>query len=272
MIFNNPSQSRESYLIVEWDKHSLSFSVFHEATNRVLATKVLDTNIDIYQISQQDIDKFLKANDIFAFNYAKVVVLVNSLYYTLVPKEIKETEHLEQLLQLNTEIPSGIMAYKNENLKMPKYNMVFAYPKYILTTFEELYKNVAIKHINGVVLDMLSLYNKANAIFNIHLSANSLIISFWNNNALLYHNTFEITTAEDIVYYTLNLMQELNLNTERTTVYYSGAFEQNGTKVNLLSDYVKFLSPLERSNKINYNKEVEAMPEHYFVHQYSLCV
>lgn len=272
MIFNNPSQSRESILIVEWDKHSLSFSVFHEPTNRVLATKVIDVNFDLYQSSKQEIDKFLKSNDIFAYNFLKVIVVVNSPFYTLAPKNIEDINALEQILKLNVNVPSGILKYKKEVLKSTAYNVVFAYPTYLENTFTELFSNIEIVHINAVLIDMLTSYSKANSIFNAHLSLNKLDISLWSENALKFHNTFEIATAEDVVYYTLNVMQELNLNTERTQVYYSGAFEAGGEKIELLSNYIKFLNPLERTNKINYSSHVEAMPAHYFVHHYNLYI
>lgn len=272
MVFNNPSQSRESYLIVEWDKHSLSFSVFHEATNRVLATKVIDINFDIFQSSKQEIDKFLKSNDIFAYNYLKVIVVLNSTFYTLVPKSIENLEDLEQILRLNVYVPSGILKYKKEVLKSTLYNVVFTFPVYLENAFSELFSNLQLTHSNAVLIDMLNTYTKANSIFHIHLSLNKLDISFWSENTLKFHNTFEISTAEDVVYFTLNVMQELNLNTERTQVYYSGVFELNGEKIELLSNYIKLLSPLERTNKINYSSDVEAMPSHYFVHHYSLCV
>ena len=67
----------------------------------------------------------------------------------------------------------------------------------------------------------------------------------------MYYNTFSFVNAEDIVYYTLNVMNDLKLNNEQELVYYSGAIEENGSSMLLIKDYIKFLKPLERTNKIN---------------------
>ena len=67
----------------------------------------------------------------------------------------------------------------------------------------------------------------------------------------------------------LNVLNELGLSNERCVVYYTGMMPEDSAHIELLNQYVKFLKPLERTNKLNYSTSVAATPSHYFVHHYA---
>jgi predicted chitinase len=67
-------------------------------------------------------------------------------------------------------------------------------------------------------------------------------------------------------------MNELGLDNERELVYFSGQIMHETENMELLKEYVKYLQAMERSNKINYSSNVEAMPSHYFVQHYANCL
>lgn len=272
MIFTHPSQSRESILILEWGKHSLSFSVFHEKDNRVLATKVLDAYFKLYDFTQQEFSRIIKDEEIFAFTYQKVICIVDSEYLSLIPNPYFDKEKKETLLQFNFNLPSGKIRFDHTEILSTDYQAVFALPQSLIDAVDSNFSNVEYHFTNAILLNHFSKYTQLSSFFSFHLNSDFLSIFYYKNNKLLYYNAFDYLTDEDIVYHVLNVMNHLGLDNERELVYYSGSLADNSTGEALLKTYIKYLKPLERSNKLNYQSEVAAMPSHYFIHHYAECL
>lgn len=269
MIFNNPSQSRESVLIIEWGKHSLSFSVFHEQDNRVLATEILDVPIDLFAFTKQDFEKLIKENEIFAYSFQKVVCLVDTEMLTLVPKPFFSEETMEEYVRFNLLVPSGKLEYRHEQVLSTDYQAVYVIPKALMEALDANFLQVSYSMTNVSLLNYFSKFTQIENFFGIHFNQKMMSVFYYQENKLKYFNCFEYLSAEDIIYHVLNVMNELALDNERELVYYSGMIIEESENLNLLKDYVKFLKAMERSNKMNYQSAIEAMPSHYFIQHYA---
>ena len=272
MIFTNPSQSRESTLILEWGKHSLSFSVFHELDNRVLSTEVLELHMDLFDFTSQDFDKLIKENEIFAFSFQKIVCLLDIDYLSMVPKPFFEETKIESYLKFNLNLPSGNLLFKNQAILSTDYEALYIVPKNLANAMESNFMNVSYSVSNIALLNYFAKLTQLDKFFEIHFNDDFLSIFYYKENKLLFYNTFQYISAEDIIYHTLNVMNELGLDNERELVYYSGQIMEGTGNMNLLKEYIKYLKPMEKSNKINYSTTVEAMPSHYFVQHYANCL
>ena len=272
MIFNNPSQSRESILILEWGKRSLSFSVFHEQDNRVLTTKVVDHPIDLFDFTKQDFEKLIKETEIFAFSFQKVVCLVDTELFTLVPNHFFEEEMMEDYLKFNLNLPSGSLSYQHQTVLSTDYEAIYVLPKALTDALDSNFLNVEYSVSNLTLLNYFSRFTQIENFFEIHFNEDMMSVFYYKENKLRYYNSFQYLSAEDIIYHILNVMNELGLDNERELVYYSGLIVEETKNLDLMREYVKFLKPMERSNKINYQSDVESMPSHYFIHHYANCL
>ncbi len=269
MIFTNPSQSRESTLLVEWGKHSLSFSVFHEQDNRVLHAEVLDLEKELNDYAIQDFEKLFKALDIFAFSFERLICLIDTTLSTLVPAPEFDATNNEALLNFVHDIPSGNFLYLDEEVLSSDYNLVYAFPSALKEAMEKHFVNPEFSISQMALLNYFAKLSQLNELFTIHLNDSELSIYYYKENKLLFFNAFSYISAEDIVYHVLNVLNSLGLDNERCLVYYSGLLPEDAENINLLKQYVKFLKPLERTNRINYASAVEAMPTHYFIQHYA---
>lgn len=272
MIFTNPSQSRESTLILEWGKHSLSFSVFHALDNRVLTTEVIELHMDLFDFTRQDFEKLIKENEIFAFSFQKIVCLLDLNYLSLVPTAFFEESKIESYLKFNLNLPSGNLLYKSQAILSTDYEALYALPKNLVDAMESAFMNVSFNLSNISLLNYFAKFTQLDSFFEIHFNDDFLSIFYYKENKLLFYNTFNYISPEDIVYHTLNVMNELGLDNERELVYFSGQLMEETANMELLKNYVKYLKAMERSNKINYSTKVEAMPSHYFVQHYANCL
>ncbi|MEZ4978372.1 MAG: DUF3822 family protein [Chitinophagales bacterium] len=272
MIFTNPSQSRESILILEWGKHSLSFSVFHEKDNRVLATVVLPTFYKLFDFTKQEFARLIKEVEIFSYSYQKIICLVDSEFLTLVPEKLLGANAIEDYLQFNCKLPSGKLFYQKEKLLSTEYYAIYALPLSLKEALEESFHKVHFTYTNLSLLNSFSRLSQLESFFSFHLNTERITIFYYKDNKLLFFNSFEYLTDEDIVYHLLNVMQQLSLDNERELVYFSGSLELNSNREALIKSYIKYLKVLERTNKLNYQTDVVAIPSHYFVHHYMNCI
>ncbi len=259
-------------MILEWGKHSLSFSVFHEQDNRVLATEILDLPVDLFDFTKQDFDKLIKETEIFSYSFQSVVCLVDAEFLTLVPQDFFKEDMMEDLMKFNLSLPPGNLEYKHQAVLSTPYEAVYLLPKALMDALESNFMHVSYTYTNIALLNYFSRFTQIDNFFEVHFSQDAMSIYYYKDRKLSYYNSFAFISAEDIIYNILNVMNELGLDNERELVYYSGMIVEDTENLNLLKDYIKFLKPMERTNKLNYQSSVQAMPSHYFIQHYANCL
>lgn len=272
MIFTNPSQSRESTLITEWGKHSLSFSVFHEKDNRVLASEVIDLSKPLNDMSASDFQRLFKEEEIMAYSFEKVSCLIDTSLMTLVPKALYDPKRKQDALSLVHAIPSGQFEFEDERLLSIDYQAVYALPKNLKDALGKHFVNTNFGLTAVSLLNYFSKLTQLNDLFAIHFNDNEVLIYRFHDKKLVFFNSFSFMTAEDVVYHVLNVLNDQKLHNDRAQVFYSGLIPEESSIMEGLKEYIKYLKPLERTNKVNYAPKVAAMPEHYFVHHYSQLI
>ena len=269
LIFTNPSQSRESTLIVEWGKRSLSFSVFHEQDNRVLHTDILEFEKELIDFTKQDFNRFFKAHSIFGYSFEKTLCLVDTKYATLVPNDLFTTGENEEFLRFVHDLPSGNFTFPNEAILSTDYQLIYALPKLLQESLSKHFINVNYSISQVSLLNYFSKFTQLDEFFGVHFNGDELFVFCYKESHLQFYNSFPYISSEDIVYNVLNVLNELGLSNERCVVYNTGMMPEDSAHIKLLNQYVKFLKPLERSNKLNYSTSVAAKPSHYFIHHYA---
>ena len=93
----------------------------------------------------------------------------------------------------------------------------------------------------------------------INIENNKLIITIFNENKLIFNNTFKYISAEDILYYTLFSFEQLKIDREKVEVNLFGDINDKDETFKLLYEYIrnihiakdekKFIFPVESSIK-----------------------
>ena len=177
LIFTNPSQSRESTLIVEWGKRSLSFSVFHEQDNRVLHTDILEFEKELTDFTKQDFNRFFKAHSIFGYSFEKTLCLVDTKYATLVPNDLFTTGENEEFLRFVHDLPSGNFTFPNEAILSTDYQLIYALPKLLQESLSKHFINVHYSISQVSLLNYFSKFTQLDEFFGVHFNGDELLFS-----------------------------------------------------------------------------------------------
>jgi hypothetical protein len=257
-------QAREGILLVEWSAHSLSFSVFSPKSNTVLYSGVSETYFDLFDYNEQEFGRLISEEQVFQYSFSKTIFLINSHYYTLIPSELLDENHMDSILALNVKLPSGNLLVEKVELDKSPYTLVYALPKTLFKTIQNNFINFEVITAFPSVIKVAE-----SSVLHAHVSEESVTILYQKEGELTFLNTFKYDAPEDLVYNILNVYQQLGLHHEKDMLNLTGSIARNSEYFELLYKYIKDINFPERSVKLNYSEAVQAMPSHYFVHHYS---
>ena len=97
---------------------------------------------------------------------------------------------------------------------------------------------------------------------------------YYAEGALQFYNTFSFTTAEDLIYYVMFVMEQLSLNSEKIEIDLYGEVEEDSNIYDLLSQYIRNVKFGDRSELTKYTDILDVVPKHFYFNlfQQYMCV
>ncbi len=223
----------------------------------------------------EKIQSVFESENLFKKKYRKVHCAIINQTSTLVPAPVFEKEKERLLLGLNCSLETDDVLF-SERLKQTDAVNVFAIPLELKNCIQRQFPLVEFHHYSTALLENSLLENKKNSetnvVLNIHVSYFEIIIA--NQKSLVFYNTFRYTTAEDLVYYLLFVLEQFNLNPETVKIKITGELDKNSTIYSLLYKYIRELSFGQKPSSLKYGSKLDSLPKHFFYSLYSLqlCV
>ena len=99
----------------------------------------------------------------------------------------------------------------------------------------------------------------------INLENNKLIITIFRKNKLIFNNTYEYQTKEDILYYILFCLEQLKIDRDKVKVLLYGNIREKDETFNLLFEYIRHVSLAKDEKKFTFpaNSNFISENEHY---------
>lgn len=266
---NHIAQSRESVLLIEWLSNSFNFSIYNEKTNQVVCSAVSNVYFDLFDYNEQEFNRLIADEEVFQYSFKKTIALIDTSFFTLVPKTFHDRNKLEELLRFNVKIPSGNVVYKSEEILNSQYFLVYALPKNILKSLEKNFLNIQFKPLIEVLINQSCSSDEGSSL-KCHVSPHSFIVVYTKDNQLIFANKFNYEAPEDLVYNVLNIYQQLGLSNELDALHLSGSIPKESDFFELLYKYIRNIKFVAQSAKLNFEKDLEQMPSHYFSHHHQL--
>jgi len=185
-----------------------------------------------------DLSSALESSQLSALQFKTVLGLVQSEYFTAMPSSLYEDEQLAAYLQLNfgaIPINSQCLAYALPTLQLVGISAVDA------TTYTALakqwpYANISHPATHFLKLAMPSAAEKGMCLA-VHFFERSFIVAAFQEQALLWINQFAFDTSEDVLYYLLNGLQQIDVSPDSTALQLMGSIHKEHSSYTLLSKY-----------------------------------
>jgi hypothetical protein len=190
---------------------------------------------------------------------------------TLVPTSLYKKEAAETLLAFNTEVNGKVLT---DNILSQKSHLIYAVPESILTIVSNFFPKAKQKAQESILIQQYSQLNTNIEKAYLYLNEQKVNITIFKGDKLIFNNTFEYLTKEDLLYYTLFSFEQLKLSPESIDVTVFGTIEKEDEYFNLLYAYIRNIKLGERPHQFTFPAAFNSIANHKYFGLFTqvLCV
>ncbi len=231
-------------LSIQVSLNGLSFCVFDTIENSILYSDsiVFEEERSPYGL-QKGLVALFEKHSLHSKKFSEVIIVHRNNLFSLVPKAFFDRNEMPNYLKFNTKILATdhidydeIEGHDIMNVYVPFVNV----NNYIY----DLYGEFTFKHNGTVMVESLLKVNTSDKepICYVHIAHRQLDITVLAKKKLEFFNSFKFSTKEDLVYYLLFTMEQLNLDTETTKLKLFGNVEEGDELYDICYQYIKNVS------------------------------
>ncbi len=198
--------------------------------------------------------------------YKSVLIAYEGRKSTLIPGPLFEAAERENYLHFNFRKEGAEQVY-SDHLTHLDNHLVFSIPDSTVKTIQQLFPTVRIHHLTSILIESIwiNYKNRINAsrVF-LHMRDKHFDIILFDGRQMSYCNSFPFLNSEDVVYYLIFVLEQLNLNPENIYVVLLGSIERSSGLFELLSKYIRHIEFGRRNDSFKYNYNVSQVSPHYF--------
>ena len=205
-------------------------------------------------------------------NTASVSLIDNN--YALVPLALFDEKQLPTYLNFNTQsLQDEKLIYRFDVLESQQAAIVYAVPTSLNRMIEAHVSNFNWSHFAFPLLESIFLTVKQEAELYLHIQYNRFDVVYVENKQLKFFNSFNYQSVEDLIYFLLYVMEQLNLDRESIPVQLIGEFDEKSAIYEILFKYIRNVSIGERPQAVNYSQVISSLPQqqYYTLFNQYLC-
>ena len=256
------NQISNLHLSIELSSSSLSYCIIDTQKYRclLLSSQKLETDNLIEIFSNDDyLSQNFKSKSISFVNFAN----------TLVPFELYEKKDKENLFALNHELNDEVLL--EDNLREEIINL-HAVPKLFFQTIKNILPAATLRSQSSILINNFTNLNLKVETMFLYLKDSFVNIVVTKGKNLLFQNKFNYVTKEDLLFYVLFSIQELNFSNEDiNTIVYGNVTED---EFSILYDYIRNIKYGNKLKDISCSNEFNSIENHCYsiLYRQFLCV
>lgn len=261
--------SSQYILSIRYATDGLSFCV-HDLNNRLLVFFVQPFTLDSTDAVIAKVKKIMVEDILLNLKYKKVYLIPCNKEKIVLPAHAFNKNTLPDMYRL------CLQPHKNDTLIYRKIRVMESYivealPRSFVTFLTARYQAICI--VNSaypfIIQSLSSILFNANHVFiDIHDQYFDLLLT--RNNEVLLFNSFSYGSVNDLIYYTLNCLQQCNISKENLQTTVSGNLVNDPMLVETLSKFIPNisvlnyapLSQLVKNNELNNSSFIHLLNIH----------
>lgn len=236
---SNSKQNIQYSLSIRFSSDGFSLSIYDEL-NKLLTLKTV--SVLLFSLSEEEIVKLLIQETENLLNFQSIRLICESDNYSFVPATIFKEEDAGIFLQFNDKLNKNDRILFN---RLPQFDMVnvFSIPKALKEALTNLYPDLIIEHhLSYFLTDKIKL-QKENSL-QIWVRPKFMDVIIMKNGNVILINSYTYLTSEDFVFFTLNLFEQLSLDTEKHKVKLYN-LQKTSDIQRLIQKYVKYCEVID---------------------------
>ena len=246
----NISLSEQYHLSVQISDSHLSYCIIDSGSNTLELFK---------HFNSSDLISLLNANEVLKSTFKSTSVSFVNFPSTIIPTSVYSKDNAKEILELNSEIFDLILTDKLNSLDA---YLAYSIPTEINEIVSTFFPNANKKAQQSVLIDSFIKEENSETNAYLNLTNNIVDITIFKRGKLLFNNSFEFTTKEDLLYFTLFAFEQLKIETEKVEVQLYGDITKGDEYFNLLYEYIRNISLGKAPNKINIPADFKGFEAH----------
>lgn len=262
--------STENYeLSVEVSIEGFSFCLLDTIRNKFVLIRVFEPEENKYSNCDK-IDDFIRKDDFLTRRYKKTRVILPSPKITLIPAPLFDPgkKDLYFTFSHNKEDRDTVMANK---LNDPDAYLIFSVSKPIGDLINNFYPAIHPSHHLKPLLNQIS-RNRTGVHGNyihIHIEREFFNLVIFNQNKLIFCNTFNYRNITDILYFVFDAFKNLGIRQEET-IHFSGITEKYDDLTSNFSTYVRNIKFARPSGNFSFSYVFDDKDLHRYFNLFSV--
>jgi len=202
------------------------------------------------------LQEFIKTQSELQKNYARSIVLFSNRECTLIPEEVFQEEDKEKYINLLFGDAFSGVCFSMHLPALGNY-LVYKTPSALNKLYKELFPGYIYYHSTGFLLNALSRisFNYKEPLIHAHFSKNYFEMAMFSKGKLLFYNSFEFQTSEEIAYYILYALKQWKV--EANTIMVSGQMNEDSDEFFWLKKYVRKIVDFPKDELLPYPASLE---------------
>jgi hypothetical protein len=252
-------------LSIQISLSGLSFCILNRTSKSIelLETKFFNKKTNPFE-TLEHLKVALESNTALDQSFSSVLVIYQNDLSNLVPKTLFDQHQLADYLKFNSKILKSDFISYDEIIINDSVNVYVPYVNINNYIFDK-FGPFEYKHASTILIDtILQMENKVEEVsiyLNVELQHFELIVI--KEKKLLLYNSFEYTTREDLIYFLLFTMEQLNLNPEIIKLKLMGHIEKDNELYDIIYKYVRFVEFYEPNYNFRLNQELMPIKAHH---------
>ena len=229
--------------------------------------------IESYHHVLSQLEDTLKNHEWINKKYASTHINITSNKHTLIPASIFDTNEQQNYLQFNHHRSEKQEAFSDKIQKTEAHQVygISVPEQELINTF---FPKATISHYGSTLIDSILQQKSNTPQLYIHIQKKSMDILVCNKKGLQLFNTFKHQSAEDFIYYTLFVCEQLELNPDEIDCCLLGEIDKQSAIYDLAYKYIRNIRFIKRNENVQLSPVINQIPEHFYyplLHQH-LCV
>ncbi len=235
------SATENSYhkLSIQVSLNGLSFCILDTIANALTLSHSLPFKREVSPFElHKEIKQSFKDEGVLEYSFSEVIAIHRNALFSLVPQPLFDEDQLPNYLKYNAKILASdhldfdvITGLEAVNVYVPFANVNnFLY---------DLFGEFEFKHSGTVLLETLIKLpsSRQGTISYLHLAESQMDLVVFSNKKLLFYNSFAISSVEDVLYFLLFSLEQLDLDPESLKLRLLGEVSEEDRVYEFCAEY-----------------------------------
>lgn len=255
----------EYHISIQIGLDGFSFCILDARRNKYIAFQHIPLIVGKLQFLPRKIETIFDQDEILNTLFKSVSIVYSTNKATLMPKEYSGSASFLKIASVTNDSNRN-EDIRADNLPGFSYQLVYSYPKEIMTLLHKKYTEFKFSHKSIPII--------ASGVDQRTEKRNTLLINFekqyirmiaLKNVQIALYNSFYFKNESDFLYYTLNTWQSLQFDPERDEILIGGFVADDSSYIRQLKKYIGNVRFLKPSADFNSGNLFEKIQKHQFV-------